>query len=117
MMMYVPVREDDHLTFVVADAAAAKAIAAASGRDALTPADLAAYFIEQAFFDLDATMEGNETPADLREYLRHWADEAFYGDFAGTWEDAIRLLKKTPDDLRAFTQAFDEAIEVRGRRD
>lgn len=112
-MMYVPVREDDALTFVAAEPTAAKAIAVAAGRDALTPAGLAEFFIDGAFLDLEDLIADNETGSEIRRYLDVDADNVMFGDFAGAWDDVMALLGKTPEDLKAFNRAFDEAIKNR----
>lgn len=111
-MMYVPVRDDEILTFVAAEPASASVIAAASGRPALDPAGLAAFFISDAFLDLDDDVADHKTGAGLRSYLDVDADTLFWGDFGGTWDYAMALLKKTPGDLEAFYQAFDEIIDA-----
>lgn len=113
-MMYVPVREEDVITFVAAEPTAAKAIAVAAGRDALTPAGLAQYFVDGAFLDLDDLIADNGTGAGVREYLDVDADNVMFGDFGGAWDDVLALLAKAPEDLAAFNRAFDEAIANRG---
>lgn len=111
-MMYVPVRDDEILTFVVAEPSNASVIAAASGWPALDPAGLAAFFIRDAFLYLGDDVADHKTGAGLRAYLNVDADNAFWGDFGGTWDYAMALLKKTPGDLEAFNTAFDEIIDA-----